>query len=153
MTYRKYPIGVTKMEMVVNVKKPRSWSSRHGKNGNTSTKRTLTCASREINSKWSKMRGYLGFMLIISSPGWPIYKIYTTRLPKNSVQDKTIPSIQSKENILQQLHSIPHGLLQHTMGQCNNIRSHLQTPKKCCQNNNRLWIPGWGLHVIHCWNS
>ena len=42
------------------------------------------------------------------------------------MQDKTIPSIQSKENVLQQLHSTPHGLLQHTLGQCNNIRSHLQ---------------------------
>ena len=28
-----------------------------------STKRTLTCASREIKSKWLKMRGYLDFML------------------------------------------------------------------------------------------
>ena len=54
------------------------------------------------------------------------------------VQDQTIPSIQSKENVLQQLHSTPHGLLQHTLGQCSNIRSHLQTPKMCCQNNNKL---------------
>ena len=51
-----------------------------GNNGNTSTKRRL----REINAKWLKMIGYLGFMLINSSPGRPIYKIYTTRLPENS---------------------------------------------------------------------
>ena len=36
------------------------------KYGNTSTKRTLTYASSEINSMWSKLRGYLGFMLLIS---------------------------------------------------------------------------------------
>ena len=45
---------------------------------------------------------------------------------------------KTKENVLQKLYSTPHGLLQHTLGQCNNIRAHLQTPKTCCKNNNRL---------------
>ena len=40
--------------------------------------------SREIHSEWSKMIGYLGFILIVSAPGRPIYKIYTTRLSENS---------------------------------------------------------------------
>ena len=69
--------------MAISVeKKLRSWSSRPGKNGKTSTKRTL--ASREINSKWSKLRGYVVLLLIISSRWRPIYKLYTTRLPENS---------------------------------------------------------------------
>ena len=54
--------------MVVNVEKTKIMiiTSRPGKNCSTSTKRTLTYASREINFKWLKMRGYLGFMLTIS---------------------------------------------------------------------------------------
>ena len=43
-----------------------------------------TDVSREIKSMWSKVRDYLGFVLIISSHGMPIYKIYTTRLPEIS---------------------------------------------------------------------
>ena len=62
----------------IDVEKTKIMIVMTGKNGKTSTKWTLTYASGEINSKWSKMRGYLGFMLIMSSPGRPIYKIYTT---------------------------------------------------------------------------
>ena len=40
--------------------------------------------SRETNSMWSKVRDYLGFKWIISSPGIPIYNRHTTRLPENS---------------------------------------------------------------------
>ena len=52
------------------------------------------------------------------------YTQHDCRKTRIYVQDKTIPSIQSKENVLQQLHSTPHRLLQHTLGQCN-IKWHL----------------------------
>ena len=42
---------------------------------------------------------------------------------------------------MHQLHYTRHGLLQHTLGQCNNIRSHIQTLKTLYQNSDILWIP------------
>ena len=74
--------------MVVIVEKSKIMIVTTRQNDNTSTKRTLTYASREIYSKWSTMRGYLGFMLCIyipSSPGRYIY-IYNRIAGKLALQ-------------------------------------------------------------------
>ena len=81
------------------LKKRWPWYSWPGNNGNTLTKLISILASRETISKWSQMDNILTWKAHIQDAYHVCWKTCTY------LEDKGIPSISRKENILQQLHS------------------------------------------------
>ena len=63
--------------MVINVEKTKIMIIMNRQKWQHLDKKDIN-ASRKTNSKWSKVRGYMGFKWILSSPGMPIYKTHNT---------------------------------------------------------------------------